>query len=245
MKFNLLRFGVFAVVLVACAGYALHWAGFGLPGSADLKQAKQDALRRIETEIRSTKVEIGTPVFLRIFKQSSELEVWVKADDRYELLKTFPICRYSGELGPKLKEGDGQSPEGFYKVAIDQLNPNSKYHLSFNLGFPNAYDRVHSRTGSYLMVHGNCVSIGCYAMTNSGIEEIYLLVEAALKGGQGYVSVHIFPFRMTAKNMAAHQNSQWVGFWRNLKQGYDYFEKNRTPPLIDVSGRSYVVKDAI
>ena len=136
----------------------------------------------------------GSPVYLRIFKAESELELFGLHEGRWTLLKTFPICHWSGTLGPKYREGDMQSPEGFYAVDLGRLNPNSTFHLSFNLGFPNAVERAQGRTGSFLMVHGNCVSIGCYAMTDPGIEEIYRLVEAALEAGQAGVPVHAFPF---------------------------------------------------
>lgn len=196
---------------------------------------------RLIKELERTGVAKGAPVFVRIFKQESELELWAERGAKYVLVKRYPICKWSGTLGPKLKEGDLQSPEGFYSVTADRLNPNSRFHLSFNVGFPNAYDRAHGRTGSFLMVHGNCVSIGCYAMTDPGIEEIYGMVEAALTAGQPSVQVHIFPFRMTAENLRAHQKSKWIGFWRNLKQGYDAFEIRKRPPEIIVDGRTYRV----
>jgi len=182
----------------------------------------------------------GSPVFIRIFKAERELELWMEKAGRFTRIKTYPICTFSGTLGPKLKEGDRQSPEGFYKVGRGALNPNSAYHLSFNLGFPNAYDRAHRRTGSYLMVHGDCVSIGCYAMTNPGIEEIYGLVRAALRNGQRQVQVHAFPFRMSASNIDRYRDHEWIDFWCNLKQGYDVFEVTLRPPQVRVSGKRYV-----
>ncbi len=188
--------------------------------------------------------KIGDRLFIRIFKKESLLEVWIKPKEKYLLFKRYPICKYSGILGPKLKEGDKQAPEGFYKVTKNLLNPNSKYHLAFNLGYPNAYDRAHKRTGSYLMVHGECVSVGCYAMTNEKIEEIYTLVEGALKKGQKYVQVHAYPFYMTSENMAAYQDSKWYDFWAELKQGYDYFETEKLPPLIKVENRHYTIHEA-
>ena len=184
-------------------------------------------------------IDPAAQVFLRIFKEESELEVWAEQGERYTLVKTYPVCKWSGELGPKLKEGDRQSPEGFYQVRLGSLNPNSNYHLSFNLGFPNSFDRAHGRTGSYLMVHGRCSSIGCYAMTDQGIEEIYRIVETALKSGQRAVPVHIFPFRMTDANLERYAGSQWIEFWRNLKQGYDAFEADRRPPSVTVTEKSY------
>jgi len=182
----------------------------------------------------------GNSVFIRIFKAERELELWMGRAERFTLIKTYPICAFSGTLGPKLREGDRQSPEDFYQVNQGALNPNSAYYLSFNLGFPNAYDRAHRRTGSYLMVHGACVSIGCYAMTNAGIEELYGLVQAALSNGQGRVQVHAFPFRMSASNIDRYSDHEWIDFWWNLKQGYDVFEATLRPPRVRVSGKRYV-----
>ncbi len=211
-----------------------------LPGSANLDAVRVRVVPELEQQLRQSGFAFGDPVHIRIFKEPRELELWIGGGARYSLFKTYPICSYSGGLGPKLKEGDRQSPEGFYRVTADRLNPNSNYHLSFNLGFPNAYDRAHRRTGSYLMVHGKCASIGCYAMTDAGIEEIYLLTEAALAAGQQAVDVHIFPFRMTDEKMAEFSHSEWIGFWENLKQGHDRFEAHGVPSSIDVAGRRYV-----
>jgi murein L,D-transpeptidase YafK len=181
----------------------------------------------------------GQPVFIRIFKEDAKLELWMKAGGRWTLFQSYDICRFSGKLGPKLATGDRQAPEGFYRVGLGQLNPASRHHLSFNLGFPNAYDRAHGRTGSYLMVHGGCSSAGCYAVTDASVDDIYRLVEAALRGGQKAVNVHIYPFRMTAANMARHGSSRWAGFWRDLKMGHDYFEARREVPEISVSKGKY------
>ncbi len=187
---------------------------------------------------------MGDPIYIRIFKEASLLEVWIRSGAEYKLLKNYFICAYSGALGPKEKEGDRQAPEGFYKVRRKHLNPNSKFHLSFNLGYPNTYDKAHKRTGSFLMVHGNCVSIGCYAMTDKKIEEIYALVESALKKGQKFVPVHIYPFKMTEENMADHSENKWIDFWMNLKEGYDYFETEKLPPRIEVKKGHYVITEA-
>ncbi|MBL8587610.1 MAG: hypothetical protein JNK46_03690 [Methylobacteriaceae bacterium] len=195
----------------------------------------------------------GQPAYVRIFKQEGQLELWLKRGPRYALFKTFSICKWSGKLGPKVKEGDYQSPEGFYNVTARQLNPNSQYHLAFNVGYPNAYDRQHGRTGSALMVHGDCQSVGCYAMTDKGIEEIYGYVEAALRNGQREVPVHIFPFRMTSSAIAREAgggglaslfggatHAGWGDFWRNLKEGYDLFERTGEPPAAYACNRRYV-----
>jgi murein L,D-transpeptidase YafK len=210
--------------------------GKPLPGTPDL--AKLDA--RLEAK----GLKLGAPVFLRIFKLESKLELWMEKDGRYQLFAAYPICLWSGRLGPKLKEGDLQAPEGFYSVTKEQLNPNSRWHRSFNLGFPNAFDRSHGRTGSFLMVHGGCQSIGCYAMTNDVVDEIWRLVTAALDAGQPAFDVQVFPFRMTEQNLAARQGDRWSGFWADLKQGYDAFEKTHQPPVISVCDGRYVVAEA-
>ena len=238
----------------------INMSYFSLPANAAETANKAQAIK-IPSSQRATKaiernkpiltelleergLNVGSPVFIRIFKEESELEVWLQGNDlTYTLFKTYPICTFSGELGPKQKEGDMQSPEGFYFVNAKRLNPWSQYHLSFNLGYPNRFDRQHGRTGSALMVHGECVSIGCYAMTNPGIEEIYTLVHAALADNQPYFRVHAFPFRMTEQNMLRHQSSEWLKFWQNLKQGYDWFENNKRPPNVEVSAKTYIFSE--
>jgi len=212
-----------------------------LPGAS----SKERGAARLKLRLARTNLEEGAATFIRIFKQEAELEVWLANGSTYRKLHTYPICHYSGFLGPKLKEGDKQSPEGFYAVSAKQLNPNSSYYLSFNLGFPNAYDKAHDRTGSYLMVHGNCVSIGCYAMTDDGISEIYRIIETALTGGQKSVPVHIFPFRMNDENIAKQPEGLWSDFWANLTIGYDLFEEHSIPPVVGVSGKRYVFNENI
>ena len=200
--------------------------------------------RTLEQGLFELSAKVGDPVFIRIFKEEALLEVWIRTGTEYQHLKDYAICAYSGALGPKLKEGDHQAPEGFYKVGKYQLNPNSKFHLSFNLGYPNKYDRAHGRTGSFLMVHGNCVSDGCYAMTNVKIEEIYALVSRALQKGQKVVQVHAYPFRMTEEMMALFSGNEWYDFWVNLKEGYDYFEAEKLPPLVKVKNKEYTIHEA-
>ncbi len=183
---------------------------------------------------------IGDPVFIRIFKYTAELELWIKAGEKFELLQTYEVCRQSGYLGPKEKEGDKQGPEGFYEVTKERLNPNSQFHLAFNIGYPNEFDRLHHRTGSALMVHGGCLSVGCFAMTDEKIEEIYELVERALDENGERVGVHIFPFRMNAEAMERYSSHRWFDFWSNLKEGYDYFETHRVPPQVKVKQKRYI-----
>lgn len=207
--------------------------------SSDLTEIRQRVEPALRNDLVAAGMELGQPAFIRIFKEERELEVWLRTGQSFELFRVYNICNFSGALGPKLKEGDRQSPEGFYMVDLAAMNPNSNYHLSFNLGFPNAYDQANQRTGSFLMVHGDCVSIGCYAMTDAGIEEIYLIVEAALSSGQESVAVHAFPFRMTDERLTAEQANEWYEYWQNLKSGYDIFESLRVPPGILVSDNAY------
>jgi len=213
-----------------------------IPSSAHSSKAISRVEPSLKTELSRSGLKYGAPVFIRIFKDSNELELWVKDNNQFKLFKTYNICTYGwGGLGPKIRQGDGKAPEGFYFVTPKQVNPLSTFHLSFNLGYPNTYDRAHGRTGSALMVHGNCVSIGCYAMTDRNIEKIFALIVAALKNGQKYFRVHIFPFQMTTKNLNRYQRSKWYGFWQNLKQGYDLFENNGyIPPNVTVKNKQYV-----
>ncbi|MFZ1107193.1 MAG: L,D-transpeptidase family protein [Rhodomicrobium sp.] len=186
-------------------------------------------------------MRLNAPIFVRIYKEESELEVWKLKDGRFQHLRTYPICAWSGDLGPKLRVGDRQAPEGFYTVGPAQMNPSSQYHLAFNIGFPNAYDSANGHTGSAIMVHGDCKSVGCFAMTDARIEEIYALARAAFAGGQKYFHVHIMPFRMTAANMASHRDSPWHQFWARLKEGSDSFEATGKPPIVKVCGKQYMV----
>ncbi|MFM9153472.1 MAG: murein L,D-transpeptidase family protein, partial [Methylocystis sp.] len=216
------------------------------PSEATLRPAQEESFQQ-----PPPKLGMGDPVFVRIFKQEGQLELWLKKNGKYHLYKTFPICKWSGRLGPKEKEADYQSPEGFYSVSARQLNPHSNYHRAFNVGYPNAFDKQNGRTGGLVMVHGACKSVGCFAMTDRGIEEIYGFVEGALRAGQRDISVHIFPFRLTEANIVKETGggwlafvggpnySQWNNFWRNLKQGYDLFEQNGEPPVAFACGDHY------
>jgi murein L,D-transpeptidase YafK len=192
-------------------------------------------------ELEHKNMPKDSPILIRIFKEESELEVWKQdASGKYAHLKTYPICRWSGELGPKVKAGDRQAPEGFYTITPAQMNPNSNYYLSFDTGFPNVYDRANDRTGSALMVHGDCSSAGCYAMTDEQIGEIFALGRDSFFGGQKAFQVQAYPFHMTPVNMARHRNSPHMAFWRMIKQGNDIFEVTRQEPKIDVCDKHYV-----
>jgi len=215
--------------------WALTKAGQKLPGTPDLQN--------LPGRLAAQGVSLGAPIFVRIFKREFELEVWLKkSGGRFERFATYPICMWSGGLGPKLREGDRQAPEGFYTVDAKALNPASKYHRSFNLGFPNAFDAAHGRTGSALMVHGHCASSGCYAMTDPVIEEIWNLVTASLKTGQQRFQVQVFPFRMTDANLARREQADDYAFWRRLKQGHDLFERDQMPPVVSVCRGAYAFR---
>lgn len=197
---------------------------------------------RLAVELGALGLRFGAPVHLRIFKEDAVLEVWVQRDTSFEHFRSYPTCYFSGGLGPKTAEGDRQSPEGIYRVTEEQLNPWSRYHLSFNLGYPNEVERARGWTGSALMVHGECVSVGCYAMGNEAIEEIYLLVRAALEGGQAAVPVHAFPFRMTEDAMAAHTEHEWYDFWTELQPFYLGLEADRVPAEVAADGEHYAIR---
>lgn len=213
-----------------------------IPTSTRAKKAIKSVTESLQNEFKQKDLVWGSEVFIRIFKYTDELEIWIKKGETFSLFKTYEICYYSGGLGTKTKEGDGKSPEGFYYTKPFQLNPTSNFHLSFNIGYPNTYDRAHGYTGSAIMIHGNCVSIGCYAMTDERINEIYTLLNSAYTNGQPLVRIHIFPFRMTntAMELDGVKNSSWYSFWKNLKEGYDFFEQKKTPPNVEVKNKKYV-----
>jgi len=189
--------------------------------------------------------KVGRPVFLRIIKNDNRtglLEVWLENEEsrEFEFFKAYRIAYFSGEPGPKTKEGDGQAPEGFYTISRARLNPESGYHLAMDVGYPNDYDRQLGRTGGLIMIHGKSVSIGCFAMTDAAIEQLYTLVDAALKDGQNFVRVHSFPFPKTGEMMSRHRGSVHEPFWENLKEGWDWFQENRCPPEVTVKDGRYV-----
>lgn len=204
-------------------------------------EANKQLPAKILAEMKAKGMSRNAPVMVRIFKEENKLEIWKqKANGRYDLIADYDICKWSGKLGPKYVEGDRQAPEGFYTVRPAQMNPNSSYHLSFNIGYPNAYDRAHGRGGTHLMVHGACSSSGCYSMTDEQVEEIYAFARDAFAGGQREFQIQAFPFRMTPANMARYRNDPNYEFWKNLKEGYDHFEITKIPPKVDVCEKRYV-----
>jgi murein L,D-transpeptidase YafK len=223
------------------ASTALAGCNLEVLSSSDPNRALKPLSEKMISLIEQKDMDKDSPLLVRLFKQESEFEVWKQnRSGQFELLKTYPICRWSGELGPKVKEGDRQAPEGFYTITPGQMNPTSHYYLAFNMGFPNAFDHALGRTGAELMVHGDCSSRGCYAMTDEQIAEIYALAREAFFGGQRAFQVQAYPFRMTPLNLAKHRNNPNMPFWKMLKQGYDHFEVTHHEPKVDVCERRYV-----
>lgn len=206
-----------------------------LPGTPDIA--------RLPQRLAEAGLSAGAPVHIRIFKAESEAELWMEKDGAYVLFATYPVCHWSGSLGPKLREGDRQTPEGFYTVTRRQMYHVGRWPRSLDLGFPNIFDKAQARNGSYILIHGGCSSVGCFAMTNAVIEEVYAMTQAAVRQGQSHVAVHVFPFRMTEANLATHQTSEWYPFWLNLKEGYDAFERTHRPPRVTVCENRYTFQD--
>jgi murein L,D-transpeptidase YafK len=208
-----------------------------LPGTPNLGD--------LESRLAAAGLKAGAPMFIRILKAESLLEIWMLKGDKFVLFTSYPICHWSGTLGPKSREGDRQNPEGFYSITQRQLHRIGRWPRSLNLGFPNNYDRLFGRTGSYILVHGGCSSTGCFAMTNAVIEEIYNLTERSLRAGQERVHVHVYPFRLTQESLDRHRKSEWYDFWANLKEGFDAFEETRIPPRISVCDNRYLVQNVL
>jgi murein L,D-transpeptidase YafK len=210
-----------------------------LPDSKRASDARMAIWPKLQKELTEQKFDSKYRIYIRIIKQLDLMEVWAKKGNTYKLFKRYSICYYSGGLGTKISRGDGKSPEGFYNVGAKQLNPVSNYHLAINIGYPNKLERLKSYTGDAIMIHGNCASIGCYAMTNPSIEEIYTLAYKALEAGQPNINVDIFPFRMTAEHMKEFEKSPYIAFWKTMKPGYDLFEKSHLPPVVSVVNKQY------
>ncbi len=235
------RTPVRAFLASAAVAASLALAGCDGESLSTNAKANKPIPEKLVGEMDQKNMDKASPMLVRLFKQEAELEVWKQdRNGRYALLKTYPICRWSGDLGPKIREGDRQAPEGFYTITPAQMNPQSAYYLSFNMGYPNAFDKALGRTGSQLMVHGDCSSRGCYAMTDEQISEIYSLGRESFFGGQRAFQVQAYPFRMTAQNMAKHRNNPNMPFWKMIKEGNDHFEVTRQEPKVDFCEKRYV-----
>jgi murein L,D-transpeptidase YafK len=221
-----------ALLLAGCYGEE----GYQIP-----TRAMKELSPEMVTLLQQKNMPKDSPILIRIFKEESELEVWKQdTSARYELVKVYPICRWSGDIGPKVKEGDRQAPEGFYPISPGLMNPNSSYYLAINTGFPNAFDKANNYSGAFLMIHGDCSSRGCYAMTDEQIGEIYSLARESFLGGQKAFQVQAYPFRMTAANLARHRNNPNMAFWKMIKVGSDHFEVSHLEPRVDVCDKHYV-----
>jgi murein L,D-transpeptidase YafK len=228
------------VLVMALFGGSALRAGAEVSGDVPSKATKELPTQLLSL-IQQRNMLKRSPILIRIFKEESELEVWKQdASGRFELLKIYPICRWSGDLGPKVGAGDRQAPEGFYSITPSQMNPNSNYYLAINMGFPNAYDRANDRHGAFLMIHGNCSSSGCYAMTDEQIGEIYALARDSFVGGQPSFQIQAYPFRMTPANMARHRTNPNIAFWTMLKAGSDHFEVTHLEPKVEFCDKRYV-----
>jgi murein L,D-transpeptidase YafK len=239
-RLNLRPF-VRTVLASVAVGAAIALAGCDPDSIAPTGRSQAPLSEKMLSDIDQKHMDKDSPILVRLYKEEAELEVWKKnRDGEYALLKTYPICRWSGDLGPKVKEGDRQAPEGFYNITPGQMNPNSNYYLAFNTGYPNSYDRSLGRTGSELMVHGDCSSRGCYAMTDEQMVEIYALARESFFGGQKSFQFQAYPFHMTALNMAKHRNNPNYAFWKMLKVGSDHFEVSHQEPKVNVCEKRYV-----
>ena len=214
-------------------------------GEVDRVAAAEARVRpSLEWQLQRRGLRWGAPILLQVFKEENDLEVWVDDGERYVLFRRYPICHWSGAIGPKLRQGDQQAPEGFYAIRPGGMNPRSIAHLSMNLGYPNAYDRAHGRTGDFLMVHGSCYSIGCYAIGDDAIEQVYTLARAAFAGGQREIPVLAFPFRFDLRQEIGWKDHPWAPFWRELREGFDAFAASGRPPAVQVRDGRYVIADA-
>ncbi len=225
-----------SATLAGCDEAATGYAGIGGSERAS-HPLSPDMLALME----KNGVNQNSPVLIRTYKKEAEFEIWkMKPDGRYVHIKTFPMCRWSGQLGPKMREGDRQVPEGFYRITPGQMNPASQYYLSFNVGYPNAYDRAQGATGGSIFVHGACSSAGCFSMTDAQIDQIYAVAREAFSGGQQAIQMQSFPFHMTPENMAKYRNDSNIAFWKQLKEGADNFEVSKQDVGIGVCSRHYV-----
>jgi murein L,D-transpeptidase YafK len=235
-----------AIVASAALSAALALGGcFGEEGYELPTKAMKELSPQMLALLDQKHMPKQSPILVRLFKEESELEVWKQdTSGRYQILKVYPICRWSGDLGPKVHEGDRQAPEGFYSITPGLMNPNSNYYLAINTGFPNAYDRANGRDGAQLMIHGDCSSRGCYAMTDEQIGEIYSLAREAFLGGEPSFQIQAYPFRMTPANLAHHRTNPNMAFWKMLKVGNDHFEVSHLEPKVEVCDRHYVFDPA-
>ena len=238
----MIRARVHALVLAAAIAAALTPVTcFGENASQLPAKATKELPPELLSLLQEKKMPKNSPILVRVFKEEAELEVWKQdTTGRFQILKIYPICRWSGDLGPKLEEGDRQAPEGFYTVTPELMNPNSNFYLAINIGYPNSFDKANKREGSLLMIHGDCSSSGCYSMTDEQMSEIYSLARDSFLGGRPSFQIQAYPFRLTPANLARHRNNPNLPFWKMLKIGNDHFETTHLEPRVNVCERRYV-----
>ena len=252
MKCKLLKSGCLFFISLTFAFSVTAQSGFGpkyFLKTPELVNKLEDSLKK-----QFEKQKLVWPpqaMYIRSFKYDRQLEIWVKSADKeaYKLFKTYKVCQQSGAMGPKRVEGDYQVPEGFYY--INEFNPNSNYHLSLGLNYPNASDRILSdanRPGSAIYIHGDCVSTGCIPITDAPIEELYLLASNVRNQGQEFIPVHVFPVKYNVKKSmdflenSMKDNSYLRQFNSNIKEVFDYFELKKELPIIMVNRKgAYVI----
>ena len=255
------RYRVFMLALLFCgaaraqnAAPAFNFLDYqrSIPRISDMLRRKEDTLMKQFQEKHL--LWPARYVYLRSFKFDSQLEVWVKnsRNDKYQLFKTYRVCALAGTLGPKRMQGDYQVPEGFYY--INEFNPKSTYHLSLGLNYPNASDRILGdslQPGGDIYIHGSCVTTGCIPITDSQIEELYVLAAYAKAAGQDFIPVHIFPINFRNAGSSQYLNKYLKDFpeysplVQEMKQAFNYFEKERQLPVIMVGREGdYVVQGA-
>lgn len=227
------------VALAAVAGSSPWWRHRIVQDRA--ADARRRVAPKLDADLRARGSSLGAPVFIRIFKEPPVLELWTRASREFMLFKTYPICRVSGTLGPKTREGDRQAPEGLYTVGLEQLNPTSRFYLSMNLGYPNQFEKARGWTGDSLMIHGGCVSVGCFAMGDDAIAEIYTAVHEALRSGQSAVSVQALPFPLDPPALALHADSPSYPHWQALAEAFQAFDRTHVPPTVAVTQDGYHV----
>ena len=240
-RLTMRRLGIAAVLASSAAFLAGCDEGGVSGGMTNSVRASHPLSPELLALMEKKGVTKESPVLIRTFKKEAEFEIWkMKPDGQYTLLRTYPMCRWSGQLGPKVREGDRQVPEGFYKITPGQMNPNSAYYLSFNVGYPNAYDRAWNHDGGSIMVHGACSSAGCFSMTDKQIDEIYAVARDGFSGGQQAIQMQSYPFHMNAENMAKYRADPNIAFWKQLKEGSDNFEVTKQDVQVGVCARRYV-----
>ncbi len=238
----------FRVVCVILGALALCVASFQDATAArriERSQAPVVAAREslLAAEFAAKDLKLGSPVFIRIYKNTSRMELWVQQGARYALFKTYGICRWAGGLGPKMHEGDNQSPEGLYHISSEDLIVNPRWHRAMNINYPNRFDVMNGRGGSGILIHGKCASVGCFAIQDANVEEVYDAVRAALHNGQARIPVLALPFSFAKYAPAVEDTAKMNDFWSDLRRADILFDRDRLPPTAYVCDGRYYFAD--